>query len=120
MLHNYWISPSGKMYQVGLMAHDLWAKDWLENQIGIDQLSDDLFNDVAESYTDYLHKMGWVRMMQWSYDSYPVITGNIESIHTMKFLGDRLYKMTPLQKRSIKDWCIENEIEYFKLFELEI
>jgi hypothetical protein len=57
-----WLTPDGKIIEVGDFMHDEYACELLENEMGMEKLRAYMDENNCNSYTEILHKRGWVRI----------------------------------------------------------
>ena len=95
---NAWIKPNGQFIEVGYQQHSDWAWDYCYKKFGrlnaLEEIEKVTGWDACA--VNYLHKLGWVRLMTWR-----------ENVHDV--LSDETNpKLTAKQKETLAQWRIDN------------
>lgn len=95
---NSWVADCGQFIPCGYMGHNRLASEFLE---GIGKLDD------GDGYPyEELHKMGWLRMLNWGNDVNK----------TKVYFNDLKTMPNSTQKETLLTWCALNGVEYNDLF----
>ena len=89
MLHNFWVTPNGKIKSVGIIGHEDFAFEL------INKLGGAYYNDA----TTHLESIGWVKVSHWKGRKTPdlcIIPGR---------------KLNEFQEKAINDYELENNIK---------
>lgn len=110
--YNAWIEPNGRMHYCGLMEHNSWASDYLENKYGFKNM----YNLVKKyaSVESYMHSLGWVRLKTWTIGKTKAIGDCWDPIVFDNTVDPSLTKQ---QRSSLKEWCIDHNYDFEKLFQ---
>lgn len=92
---SYWVDTNGTPYRVGFAKHPDFAREFMKIFYPNDYRSN---RNSSHKLMNFLHAKGWVRILGWNKQA----TKNSE------------YKPTKSQVRFLKEYCMDNGIEYKK------
>ena len=112
--YNGWIEPNGRIHYARYLCHNDWAHDYLRKGRYKDILDYDELLDQYESDTEYLHHLGWIRLLTWADGN----TQAIGSTYDWEVLDDTVDPSTTARQReTLRVWCIDHNVRYDSLFE---
>jgi hypothetical protein len=98
---NAWIDPIGNIYEVGMMGHAQFAREYIDE----DDARDEEYHCHEDKHWYYAHEYleykGWLRIMTWTRVSSKVI-------HHID------HKLTKKQKDSLFDLCMKYDSDIYK------
>lgn len=107
----YWLTPEGKLYEVGWCKHTDFAMNFLKKEMGEEELRKKVTG--YRSYGDILHKRGWVRIETYSVEPFVRILGNCID-PTIIMRNTMCPPMNASQMRVAKMMCEENNTTLYK------
>lgn len=89
-----WVSPVGKVYQVGFAQHNEWAAEYLQENLP-DEYTKSL-NSFNKYFYESLQDLGWCRVLGWTDPPTFVFAQN----------------PTRAVKEALKEYCYRNKVDY--------
>lgn len=77
---NYWIDPDGKLYNVPSCGHNQFARELLEDSVGLEAI----YTTYKGKYpTQILHELGWVKVKQLG-DKIKILGNTVCTAHKVR------------------------------------
>lgn len=103
-MKNLWIKPNGQVLDIGPQSHNQFAREFLLQELGREDLRRVKEEEDARSYSALLHLKGWVRVSIHS-GKVDVLGNCISLVRPMRNTMDP--PMNPAQMKSAKRICGE-------------
>lgn len=91
-----WIDTAGTVYNVGFAQHNEFASSWFKERVSAEKFAE-MVHSRNYMY-EFLEEEGWVRVLGWC--DPPVFS--------------LPKKLTVKQKNALKDYCLDNGVDYSK------
>ena len=112
-MQDSWLTPEGKIIEVGKFKHNEYAKNLLIEEMGFDEYLDFMQENHFDLEYRVLHQRGWVRIKCTNYKPYVAILGDcIDMIKPMR--NTMKPAMNDKQMRIAKEICEQEGVDFYK------
>ena len=113
IMQDSWLTPEGKIIEVGKFKHNEYAKNLLIEEMGFDGYLDFMQENHFDLEYRVLHQRGWVRIKCTNYKPYVTILGDCMNM-TVPMKNTMKPAMNDKQMRVAKEICEQEGVDFYK------